>query len=53
MPNDEAPATPTEPTAPTEPAPADTFNIDHYAEHALDPDDAGYLFGTAMGRSDS
>jgi hypothetical protein len=37
----------------TEPTSPDTFNMDYYAEHALDPDDAGYLFGTAMGRSDS
>ena len=34
------------------PAPSDGFNIDYYAEH-VDPDDAGYLFGTAMGRTDS
>ncbi|WP_406056255.1 hypothetical protein OG462_09150 [Streptomyces sp. NBC_01077] len=39
--------------ATTEPVGIDMFNMDYHAEHALDPDDDGYLFGTAMGRSDS
>jgi hypothetical protein len=28
----------------------DVLNADFLAEQALDPDDDGYLFGTAMGR---
>ena len=49
-----------EQTAPPEEAPrniwdagtdaVDTFNVDYLAEQAVDPDDPGYLFGTAMSR---
>lgn len=46
------PADPEQAAAPEE-APGDIWGADYLSEQALDPDDDGYLFGTAMGRQDS
>jgi hypothetical protein len=47
--HDEAPNTNPEAPDTTEPPAQDMFDPDYGAEH-VDPDDDGYLFGTAMGR---